>query len=415
MPDSDVPLQRQCPVLGWHNLSRNISNEGSLRSIKKETAMKTNMIALLSSTLLTGLTLNARGQQGINEGHPDTAFFSHPVRSSKIIGKGIDDFQGRKLGKVKDLIIDLDNGRVVEVIVAQENLMGGDKRMEAVPPDVLTPTGSGRIVYSSLNKKELALSPAVDFSQWDNAVAQPRLEAVYQYFGETPYFLMPEHADKAVNESTTHRLGTLRRASEILGLTTVNKQEERIGKVEDLVVDLSDGRVAELVISTGSYLGTNGELSAIPPQALRMKDDHSVVLDTTRDRLDAAPRFSEKTWPEFDRDQIVSVYQAYHVLPYPPSNGMDAKTDGTHGAQMLDQPDGDITSKISQAIQAAEGLSSSARQVSVTTVGGRVVLRGVVASQQEKLQVGEIAARTVANIQIDNQIVIKEAAASAFN
>jgi sporulation protein YlmC with PRC-barrel domain len=352
----------------------------------------------------------------VNAGHSlDTTFFSRPARSTSIIGKTVDDFQGRKLGKVRDVAVDMENGRVVEVIVAQESIWGGEKRVEAVPPDVLTATRSGRIVYSGLNKKELSAAPAVELSRWNDAVAQPRIEAAYQYFGETPYFLVPEHAAKDANESATHPLGTVRRASEIIGTETVNNNGERLGKVEDLVVDLGDSRLVEVVIDTSAYLGMDGALSAVPPQALRVNSDRTLGLDTSRDRLDAAPRFSEKAWPEFDREQIVSVYQAYHVLPYLLPIGIQSEADNAPQSQKLDQADADITTKISNDIQAAEGLSPAARQVSVTTQDGRVTLRGAVASLSEKIKVGEIAARTVAAAQINNQIEIKNTVVSASN
>jgi len=55
-------------------------------------------------------------------------------KASKIIGTEIKDSADQKLGKVKDLAVDLENGRIVEVIVARGGVMGLDKQFVAVPP-----------------------------------------------------------------------------------------------------------------------------------------------------------------------------------------------------------------------------------------------------------------------------------------
>jgi ATP-binding cassette, subfamily B, bacterial MsbA len=96
------------------------------------------------------------------------------------------------------------------------------------------------------------------------------------------------------------------------------------------------------------------------------------------------------------------IYQNLHKLQFKPT----IEAQGT--PQRLDPADADITRKISAEIQGAEGLSSMARAVIVTTIEGRVTLRGGVTSRVEKIRMGEIAARTVAEARVDNQLVIKE-------
>ena len=59
-------------------------------------------------------------------------------KADKIMGMEVKDAQDQKLGKVKDLAIDLQNGRIVEVILATGGVMGMDEKLVAVPPGQFT-------------------------------------------------------------------------------------------------------------------------------------------------------------------------------------------------------------------------------------------------------------------------------------
>src|ERR1039458_3478890 len=70
--------------------------------------------------------------------------FTEIEKANKIIGKEIVDAQNHKLGKVKDLAIDLQAGRIVAVVVGTGGFVGMDEKMVAVPPAALTFTDSGK-------------------------------------------------------------------------------------------------------------------------------------------------------------------------------------------------------------------------------------------------------------------------------
>jgi sporulation protein YlmC with PRC-barrel domain len=75
----------------------------------------------------------------------------------------------------------------------------------------------------------------------------------------------------------------LQKASALMGMPVENHQDEAVGKIDNLPLDLASGRVVAAVISSGGFLGINGELSALPPSVLRFTEDRSALrLDTTR-------------------------------------------------------------------------------------------------------------------------------------
>src|SRR5689334_5473129 len=53
----------------------------------------------------------------------------------------------------------------------------------------------------------------------------------------------------------TNRFGPTEKASKVIGMAVENPQNEKLGKVDDLAVDLQSGRIVEAVLSVGGFLG----------------------------------------------------------------------------------------------------------------------------------------------------------------
>jgi sporulation protein YlmC with PRC-barrel domain len=372
--------------------------------------MKTKGFLILGSVLVSSIATDALGQ------------FGQPVRASVILGCTVKDSQDKDVGTVRDLAIDLNNGRVVEAILARGGFLGLDSKLVAVPPEFFTVADNGKRVSLILAADKLNGAPAVDLSKWQDCMAQARVEEVYQYYGSTPYFLVPAYQAQNPRNPLLLRLGEALRASRLIGMETLNHQDEKLGKLENLAVDLPQGRVVEAVIATGSFLGLRGELSAVPPEALHPDASRGVLtLETTKEALGNAPHFPSRNWPRIDRDQATAVYQSYHVLPYflPGMTGSAQNAPEVKGAiqspleQGTNPGDLQITAQIQKEILDTDGLSVDARAVKVTTLNGLVTLRGTVADSSEKRRLGDIAARVVPASKVDNQLQIKETASTA--
>lgn len=96
--------------------------------------------------------------------------------------------------------------------------------------------------------------------------------------------------------------GLALRATDFEGLEIRNMQGEDLGEVEDVVIDLQNGRVRYIAMSTGGVLGVGGKMFAIPWNAFRyrMEDDEQfLVLNATAEKFENAPGFDENNWPNF--------------------------------------------------------------------------------------------------------------------
>lgn len=81
------------------------------------------------------------------------------------------------------------------------------------------------------------------------------------------------------------------RASKLVGATVVNNNDERIGMIDDLVVNPED-RVAYAIVSVGGFLGIGSKLVAVPFQSFQMvKDDRLMLPGATKEALKDLPEF----------------------------------------------------------------------------------------------------------------------------
>lgn len=343
-------------------------------------------------------------------------------KASTVLGREIKDAQSQKIGKVKDLAVDLQNGRIVAVIVATGGTLGVDERYMAVPPAQFTCDRNDRVLVLSGEETHFKNGPTFKMAEWDEAVQPKNILNTYNYYGVKPYFytgdrVAPAHAAEDL-ANTSKPLGDVQSARKLMGMTAENAQDQKVGKIENLMVDLAPGRVVEVILASGGFLGIDRELSPVPPQAFHVSADHkTLTLDTTREALTGAPHFHTSQWSKANEpDQVAGVYRAYNVAPYfavdnTKQNVRDRQDNAlTPLKQGNSAADVDTTRQIRKQIMAAGNLSINAQNVKIITIDGHVTLRGPVNSEEERRQIVAIAARVTPAVNVDDQLQVKDSA-----
>jgi sporulation protein YlmC with PRC-barrel domain len=109
-----------------------------------------------------------------------------------------------------------------------------------------------------------------------------------------------------------------------LGATTlihdkvVNLSGEYVGKIEELMVDVTTGRVAYAVLSFGGFMGFGSKLFALPWSALTVDEGHKrFVCNVTKEALESMPGFDKDHWPDlYDLEYATGVYRQWGATPY---------------------------------------------------------------------------------------------------
>jgi len=402
------------------------------------------------------------------------------AKASDLIGMTVKNYQDEKLGKVSDLAVDVASGRIVQVIISSGGLLGMGGTLTPVPPGALHQDLAEKVVHLDMGVEKFNAAPRWETAKWDAETQSNRVSEVYGYYGQKPYFVRDEYATtnqeaasadalprsmdgtintaggtqmetahnvevaRNVEEQNNHlstrnpdgtwkrvyysnrnaansswsNLGSVQQSSKLIGTTVKNLQDEKIGAVNNFIVDLSAGRIVAVIISAGGYLGMAGELSAVPAASLKFnREQKAFQLDTSKEQLANSPHFKANEWPDFNQPGYAGgVYHAYHVEPYfnasataqPDNTARNVRDRDSRALTPLDQgnsqADIDTTAQIRKEIMAADDLSVNAKNVKIITMNGRVTLRGPVNTAEEKRQIAEIANRLAPAGQVDNQL-----------
>jgi hypothetical protein len=212
------------------------------------------------------------------------------------------------------------------------------------------------------------------------------------------------------------KLGSVEKASKVMGSPVKNLQDENLGTIENLAVDIPAGRIVAVIISSGGFMGMDNELSAVPPSALRFNaESNTIQLDATKETLASAPHFKSSEWPDLSQsDYFAGVYRAYNTEPYFTTGADNSRRnvrDRDSGAvtpldQGNSQADVDTTAQIRKEIVADSSMTTNAKNVKIITLNGHVTLRGTVNTAEEKSRIGEIANRIASAGNVDNQLEV---------
>jgi len=103
-------------------------------------------------------------------------------------------------------------------------------------------------------------------------------------------------------------------ASKVKGTKVYNLQGDKLGSIDDLVIDKRSGQVRYAALEFGGFLGLGTDLYPVPWSTLRYDvDQDGYVVNIDKAQLEGAPRHSESTWPAYDDEYGRKVYEYYGV------------------------------------------------------------------------------------------------------
>jgi sporulation protein YlmC with PRC-barrel domain len=88
-------------------------------------------------------------------------------------------------------------------------------------------------------------------------------------------------------------------ATSIIGDKVLNPQGDHLGTINNLMIELSVGKIEYVVIEFGGFLGIGEKYFALPFALLKLDAKNEVfILDQSVDKLKNAPGFDKDHWPE---------------------------------------------------------------------------------------------------------------------
>lgn len=132
-------------------------------------------------------------------------------------------------------------------------------------------------------------------------------------------------------------------ASSLDGNNVISCDGNDVGTIKEIMLDVSSGRVAYAVLSSGGFLGIGDKLLAIPWNALTLDTDNKCFrLAVTSDQVRNAPGFDKDSWPGMaDQTWATTLHQHYGREPYwsSRSTGADIPETGEIPGGGIDAPE----------------------------------------------------------------------------
>jgi sporulation protein YlmC with PRC-barrel domain len=118
------------------------------------------------------------------------------------------------------------------------------------------------------------------------------------------------------NNENPNQLGTVERANQVYGKEVISSDNQKIGKLNNLVVDLESGRILYATIgATGDRLAVVPEIFAKTPA----QNAKNVRVNVTKQKIEGAPKFTgneDKPEELGNAAFIAKVYQYFGVNPW---------------------------------------------------------------------------------------------------
>lgn len=111
--------------------------------------------------------------------------------ASKLIGHDVRNHDGKYLGEIEDMVIDMESGDVAYVVLSfggASGVIGFKDKWIAVPLPLLRLSLTDGTIYLNVDKDDLEDAPGFKKGNWPNAITTEWVEEVHVYYGVKPYW-----------------------------------------------------------------------------------------------------------------------------------------------------------------------------------------------------------------------------------
>ena len=117
--------------------------------------------------------------------------YPHVLPASTMIGSKVLNRAGEQLGTLKELVIDLEDGRVAYAVLSFGGFMGMGDKFFAIPWEALMLNAKDHTFVLDVDKDVLKEAPGFDKDRWPNDAQYEAgwLLELYEYYGYSPYWM----------------------------------------------------------------------------------------------------------------------------------------------------------------------------------------------------------------------------------
>jgi sporulation protein YlmC with PRC-barrel domain len=303
------------------------------------------------------------------------------AHESALIGQEVRDREGRSVGKLRDLVLDLDQGAVLG------GLISSDDSWSLVPAECFSPASDQRIQLDTTKAQVLA---------------EPKLAPETPVAGLTPNAVRAafRQAGLAIPLWVADGQPRFQSAKALLAQPVVGQSGQPLGTVQDIILDVGFGKADYVVVRPAGGPGGSPLLAAVPPQALaQAAGAKGLVFKGDENLFLSGPRFQKQFWTDLATPAFASsVYRHYGLLA--PSAAQPPTPTG-RSEQAIE------FAFLSELVDHAGIAAAHARNLNLQINGGRLTLSGQVPSGEDKAAILNAAVRAVGPANVIDRIQVR--------
>ena len=212
-----------------------------------------------------------KGSQAASGGTQQSKQSGNTISAERLQGAKVVDKNGRDLGQIEDVVIDLNKSRVHAVVLSFGGFMGvGDKQF-AFPMSELKPGRGDNQFTVDVSKERLENA---------NGFAKGQLPGMGDEFWTRVGQKQGQKQGQQAKSGQGQKMNLVQ-ASNIIGSDVDAKGGQQIGEVRDLLISRSDGQLRQVVIG----LKDGGGQATVPAKGLASGTGDTLVLGMSADQV----------------------------------------------------------------------------------------------------------------------------------
>jgi len=236
-------------------------------------------------------------------------------KSSDLIGKSVKNSQGENLGKIENLAIDPQAGRIIYGVLSFGGFLGMGDKLFAVPWSSLTLGTDSKEFVLNVDKDRLKNASGFNKDAWPNFSDERWATETHTFYGQHPYW-RSEYRTGPSNDPLRkwyQPTSSWQKATDLTGKDAKSAQNrEQLGELEELIIDPDSGRVVYGVLDykTRNY--------AIPWSLWEMSPGYKdMMVSATPEKLKASTFGFDKDYPNLTEPVMLrDIHMYYGVSPY---------------------------------------------------------------------------------------------------
>jgi sporulation protein YlmC with PRC-barrel domain len=251
-------------------------------------------------------------------------------KANELIGAKVINQQGQRLGTVEDIVLTPQRDAISYVALSRGGVLGFGGRLYAVPWSAFEVRPQEKVLVLPIDEAYFHEARSFGRANWPTEPDKGWLEAAakgrHAEYGEQARSESHEGmmAEPRSENTPSDRAGPAytdiqhRRLTELIGMTVKNPEGTELGELDNVMIDLQQGKVAYGILSVSSgFLGMDKKLAAIPWSSLEINERlGTAMLNADKATLQAIA-FDENNFPNLaDPQYSRDLHQRFNARPY---------------------------------------------------------------------------------------------------